>query len=72
MPELNTARQHLYLVALPDGKLLADCGCNTTGYVLHPELCDPDLNTWMDMDAMGEPRGHHSRPLLLRTRGKLC
>ncbi len=52
MAELNTARQHLYLVPLPDGKILAACGCNTTGDVAHPELYDPGLDEWKDMVPM--------------------
>ena len=77
---MNHYRLHFYLIALPDGKILAlggtaggevcspnDSGCDGNNAVLEPELYDPYAQPpdWTVMAPMGQPRQYHSSAVLL-------
>jgi hypothetical protein len=73
---MNHRRIHFYLIALPDGKIMATGGadptrdpsvniCHLNNAVLAPETYDPAADTWTDMAAMATPREYHSSALLL-------
>jgi hypothetical protein len=69
---MNFRRIHFYLVALPDGKMLAVGGQQPCPSVLEAELFDPNnpdhLNPslrWTVMASMAEPRTYHSSAVLL-------
>jgi len=65
---MKHARQNFYLIALPDGGILAVGGENEAGTILKPEiLADPDdaQSTWIETADMAEPRLYHSAAVLL-------
>lgn len=75
---MNHKRLHFYLIALPDGKILALGGsrggecpvgsrCDENNGVLEPELYDPYAQPpdWTVMAPMGQPRQYHSSAVLL-------
>jgi hypothetical protein len=59
------------LVMLPDGTVMAVGGASTvsqetaTPGPLHPEIWNPDTNTWTTMAAEHDPRMYHSTALLM-------
>lgn len=56
---LNQTRFNQFLVALPDGKVLA------VGSVTTPEIWDPQADTWTNMAPAAQARGDHSGAVLL-------
>ncbi len=68
-PSMNNARtNHVYLIVLPDGKILATNGKDDDEEnVLAPELFDPDDPTavWDEMAPMSRGRAHHAVAILL-------
>jgi hypothetical protein len=73
---MNHPRFHFYLVALPDGKILAVGGFNerqdTTKGPCHPnhgvlpaEIYNPTTDAWADMEPMAVPREYPSTAVLL-------
>lgn len=64
-------RAWLYLIVLPDGKVLATGGWKGMGedpcddWVATPEIYDPDTDSWSLMAAMDEPRSDHATAVLL-------
>ena len=56
---MNQVRNDFFLVALPDGKVLAVGGVTT------PEIYDPAANTWTNMAPASVARGDHSGAVLL-------
>lgn len=56
---MNQVRNDFFLVALPDGKVLA------VGGVATPEIYDADNNTWTNLAPASQARGDHSGAVLL-------
>lgn len=56
---MNQMRDHFFLVALPDGDVLA------VGDVTTPEIYDVDNDTWTNMAPASQARGDHSSAVLL-------
>lgn len=56
---MNQVRNDFFLVALPDGKVLA------VGGVVTPEIYNPEANTWTNMAPASVARGDHSGAVLL-------
>jgi Domain of unknown function (DUF1929) len=72
---MHHPRLHFYLVALPDGNVLAVGGtkanadgsgmCSFEHIIWNPESYNPHSNTWTAMAPLATPRQYHSVALLL-------
>jgi hypothetical protein len=66
LPDMPSARNNFYLIALPDGNVLAIGGTAAVGGVVAgPDLYNPVSNTWTTMAISTQPRLYHSSALLL-------
>ena len=62
---MNHARSFFYLIAMPDGQVMAVGGCHDSDPILVPEMYDVTADTWQDLACMDVRRGHHASAILL-------